>query len=257
MSKKILVSLHDVTPFHLPRLQKAEQILTQWGVPKTNYLFIPDYHRKNQQLDKIVLSTFKQWTGENRAFAVQWLLHGYYHLETSNRTHELSNKLSLPIGKRLKGKFFTANEGEFLTLSPPGIRTRIREGKTAFTGFFHCSPGVFVAPAWLFNQHLFPILKAHRFRITEDHSFIYLLHKDKKISAPVITWATRTPLRKFISQIGCPILNRWWSGRNLVRIALHPFDFDFPATIKSIEKVIKDALNRREAILYSELEGSG
>jgi predicted deacetylase len=231
MSKKILVSLHDVTPYHLPRLQKAEQILTQWGVPKISYLFIPDYHRENHRLDKVILSTFKQWTGENRAFAVQWLLHGYYHLETSNGSHE----------------------GEFLTLAPPGIRTRIREGKTAFTGFFNCSPGVFVAPAWLFNKHLFPILKDHQFRITEDHSFIYWLHKDIKISAPVITWATRTPLRKYISQIGCPILNRWWSGKNLVRIALHPFDFDFPATVKSIEKVIKDALNKREAILYSEL----
>jgi predicted deacetylase len=231
MSKKILISLHDVTPYHLPRLQKAEQILTQWGVPKISYLFIPDYHRKNHQLDKVILSTFKQWTGENRAFAVQWLLHGYYHLETSNGT----------------------NEREFLTLSPPEIQARIREGKTAYTGLFNCFPGVFVAPAWRFNKHLFPILKDHQFRITEDHSFIYLLDKDKKIPAPVITWATRTPLRKFISQIGCPILNRWRSGKNPVRIALHPFDFDFPATVKSIEKVIKDALSKREPILYSEL----
>ncbi len=231
MSKKVLVSLHDVTPFHLPRLQKAEQILTQWGVPKISYLFIPDYHRENQQLDKVLLSDFKQWTVENRAFAVQWLLHGYYHLETSNRSHER----------------------EFLTLSPLEIQTRIREGKVAFKDVFHYSPDVFVAPAWHFNQHLFPILKDHRFRITEDHSFIYLLDKDKKIPAPVITWATRTRLRKLISQIGCPILNRWWSGKDLLRIALHPFDFDHPATINSIEKVIKTALNKREPILYTEL----
>lgn len=231
MSKKILVSLHDVTPFHLPRLQKAEKILTRWGVPKISYLFIPDYHRENRQLDKVILSAFKQWTVEDRAFALQWLLHGYYHLETSNRT----------------------NEREFLTLSSPEIRTRVREGKTAFNDVFHCSPDVFVAPAWLFNQHLLPILKDHQFRITEDHSFIYLLDKDKKIPAPVITWATRTRLRKFISQMGCPILNRWWSGKDLLRIALHPFDFDFPATINSIEKVIKNALSKREPILYNEL----
>ena len=253
MNKKILISLHDVTPYHLPRLQKAEQILTQWGVPKISYLFIPDYHRKNQHLDKVVLSTFKQWTAKNRAFAVQWLLHGYYHLENSKHTHESRSKLSVPIGKRLKGKYLTANEGEFLTLSPPEIRTRVQEGASIFNGFFHCSPDVFVAPAWLFNEHLFPILKDHQFRITEDHSFIYLLQENKKIPAPVITWATRTRPRKLVSQIGCPILNRWWSGKNLVRIALHPFDFDHPATINSIEKVIKTALNKREPILYKEL----
>ncbi|MGD2086514.1 MAG: polysaccharide deacetylase family protein [Candidatus Aminicenantes bacterium] len=252
MSKKILISLHDVTPYHLPRLQKAEQFLTQWGVPKISYLFIPDYHRKNHQLDQVILTAFKQWTAENRAFALQWLLHGYYHLENSKYNHK-SKKLSLPIGKRLKGKLFTAREGEFLTLSPPEIQTRINEGKTAFTNFFQFSPGVFVAPAWLFNEHLFPILKDHRFRISEDHFFIYLLQENQKIPAPVITWATRTRLRKLISQIGCPILNRWWSGKNLVRIALHPYDFHHPATINSIEKVIKNALNKREPILYSEL----
>lgn len=253
MSKKILISLHDVTPYHLLRLQKAERILTQWGVPKISYLFIPNYHRKNHHLDKIILSTFKQWTGENRAFAVQWLLHGYYHLETSKNTLELNNKVSLPSGKRLKRKFLTANEGEFLTLLPPEIRTRVQEGKSIFIDFFHCSPDVFIAPAWLFNEYLFPILKDHRFRITEDHTFIYLLQENKKIPAPVITWATRTRLRKFLSQIGCPILNRWWSGKNLMRIALHPYDFDHPATINSIEKVIKDALNKRKPILYKEL----
>ncbi|UCH92891.1 MAG: DUF2334 domain-containing protein [Candidatus Aminicenantes bacterium] len=241
MSKKVLISLHDVTPYHLPRLQKAEQKLIQWGVPKISYLFIPDYHGKNHQLDRIILSRFKQWACGNRDFVIQWLLHGYYHLETSKRTHE-SNR-----------KFLTGNEREFLDLSPPGIQTRIREGKTAFNDVFHCSPHVFVAPVWLFNRHLIPILKEQGFRITEDHSFIYLLDKDKKLPAPVITWATRTRLRKYISQMGCPILNCWWSGKTLLRIALHPFDFDHPATIHSIEKIIKDALNQREPILYQEL----
>jgi predicted deacetylase len=241
MNKKILISLHDVAPYHLPRLQKAEQILTQWGVPKISYLFIPDYHHQNHRSDQVILSSFKQWTAENRAFALQWLLHGYYHLETSKHNHGSSKK------------FLTANEREFLTLSPTGIQTRICKGKTVFKDVFHCSPDVFVAPAWLFNQHLFPILKDHGFRITEDHSFIYFLDKDNKILTPVITWATRTRVRKLISQMGCPILSRWWSGKNLVRIALHPFDFDHPATIHSIEKVIKDALNKREPILYKEL----
>lgn len=253
MKKKILISLHDVAPYHLPRLKKAEQIFTQWGVPKISYLFIPDYHHQNHRSDPVILSAFTQWTAENRAFALQWLLHGYFHLATSKNTLESNNKVSLPGGKCLNGKFLTANEREFLTLSPPEIRTRICEGKAAFTGFFHYSPNVFVAPAWLFNQHLFSILKDHGFLITEDQSFIYLLDKDKKIPVPVITWATRTRLRKLISQMGCPILNRWWSARNLVRIALHPFDFDFPTTVKSIEKVIKDALNKREPILYKEL----
>jgi predicted deacetylase len=112
---------------------------------------------------------------------------------------------------------------------------------------------MFVAPAWLFNEHLIPVLKKHGFCITEDHSFIYLLEKDKVLRVPVITWATRTLFRRFTSQVGCLFLNRWWGGRDLVRVAVHPFDFDHSATIKSIEKVITDVLNKREPIFYKEL----
>lgn len=250
MSKRVLVSLHDIAPFHLSRLRRAEQLLVRWGVPKISYLFVPDYHQQNQGLEKSLLSSFKQWALEEKGFSLQWLLHGYYHLETAAKPGESNPKLSPK--NRLKRTLLTAGEGEFLDLSPPGIRERIHKGKGFFVDFFRCAPETFVAPAWLFNPGLIPVLREQRFLMTEDHSFIYLLDSDRKIPAPVITWATRTPLRKYISRIGCPLLSRFWSGKDLVRIALHPFDFDHPATIKSIENVIKDALNKREPILYRE-----
>jgi predicted deacetylase len=252
MKKKILISLHDVTPFHLTRLQQAEKLMSLWGISKVSYLFIPEYHRQNHQLDKGMQSAFKQWTNEKKNLSIQWLLHGLYHLDIEASPDE-NNRFSLSFGKRLKKKFLTANEGEFLALTTPEIRRRIREGNSIFTNFFQFNPDIFIAPAWLFNQHLFPILKEHRFRVTEDHSYIYLLQENKRISAPVITWATRTKVRKVVSQIGCSILSRLWSRKDLIRIAIHPFDFDFSSTVKNIEKVIKDELNRRQPILYKEL----
>ena len=248
MSKRVLVSLHDIAPCHLSRLRRAEQLLVQWGVPKVSYLFVPDYHQQNQGLEKSLLSSFKQWALEEKGFVLQWLLHGYYHLETAARPGEANRKLSPK--NRLKRAFLTAGEGEFPGLSAAETRERIQKGKRFFIDFFHCAPETFVAPAWLFNPGLIPVLKEQRFHMTEDHSFIYLLERDSKIPAPVITWTTRTPLRKYISRIGCPLLSHFWSARDLVRIALHPFDFDHPATINSIEKVIKENLNKREPILY-------
>lgn len=245
MSKKVLISLHDVSPFHLKRIQKAERLLTQWGVTKISYLFIPDYHQNNLHLDEALLSGFNHWVrqrqekGGSGGIQVEWVLHGYFHLET---------------GTKKKSKFLTAGEGEFLLLSPSDIDDRLQEGKRVFNDIFNHYPGMFVAPAWLFNEHLIPVLKEHGFCITEDHSFIYLLDKNKTLRAPVITWATRTLIRRFTSQVGCLFLNRWWGGRDLVRVAVHPFDFDHPCTIKSIEKVITDVLNKRESIFYKDLQ---
>jgi predicted deacetylase len=244
MSKKVLISLHDVAPFHLKRIQKAERLLAQWGVTKISYFFIPDYHQNSSHLDKTLLSGFSHWVRERQenggsgGMRVEWVLHGYFHLET---------------GAKAKSKFLTGGEGEFLSLSALEIDNRLREGKRAFNDIFHHYPGTFAAPAWLFNEHLIPALKKHGFRMTEDHSFIYFLDKEKKLRVPVITWATRTLLRRFTSRVGCPLLNRWWSGRDLVRVAVHPFDFDHPATIKSIEKVITDVLSKRDSIFYKEL----
>ncbi|NIM16784.1 MAG: DUF2334 domain-containing protein [Candidatus Aminicenantes bacterium] len=245
MSKKVLISLHDVSPFHLKRIQKAERLLAQWGVTKISYLFIPDYHQNNLYLDEALLSGFNHWVrqkqenGGRAQIQVEWVLHGYFHLET---------------GTKKKSKFLTAGEGEFLFLSPSDIDERVREGKRVFNDFFHCFPDMFVAPAWLFNEHLIPVLKKHRFCITEDHSFIYLLEKNKTLRVPVITWATRTPFRRYTSQVGCLLLSWWWGGRDLVRVAMHPFDFDHSSTIKSIEKVITDVLAKRKNILYNELQ---
>lgn len=75
---KLLVSLHDVTPFHLPRLQKAEALCEALGVEKMSFLLIPDYH----SLGRSDLSPdFVAWCRRDRAFDVEWFLHGYTHAD--------------------------------------------------------------------------------------------------------------------------------------------------------------------------------
>jgi len=255
MNKKVLISLHDIAPIHLSRLEKAEELLTRWGVKKISFLFIPDYHKENDRMDGTLMREFKQWINSAKDIEIQWLLHGFYHLEIYPQAQD-NGKLSPSFSSLkdiLKGKVMTAREGEFNKLSIAGIIDRIEAGMAAFTDFFHQTPDIFIPPAWLFNRHLLPILKKKQFKITEDHSFIYFLDKSEKKTVPVITWATRTPLRKFISILGCPLLRRLWKRKDLIRLAVHPFDFDHPATINSIEKVVKAILAERECILYKNL----
>src|SRR4029078_16292 len=41
---RLLISLHDVTPFHFAPLLKAEALFQEMGLQKLTYLFIPNYH---------------------------------------------------------------------------------------------------------------------------------------------------------------------------------------------------------------------
>jgi hypothetical protein len=58
----------------------------------------------------------------------------------------------------------------------------------------------------------------------------------------VITWATRTPLRRASSVAGTPLLLRLRRGGPVLRLAVHPFDFDHPRTVASIRRVASAAL---------------
>ena len=43
-ARKLLIALHDVTPVHRARLEKAERLLAELGVSHVTYLLVPDFH---------------------------------------------------------------------------------------------------------------------------------------------------------------------------------------------------------------------
>jgi predicted deacetylase len=249
MKKKILICLHDITPHHLSRIKKAEDLLHEWGVSKVNYFLIPNYHRKNSELDENSASLFESWIQDRRNTYADWILHGLYHIE-----EDTSKIVPLSLTDRIRRKYLTAREGEFLALDPTEITARLEQGILAFKNLMEHTPDTFVAPAWLFNRHLIPCLKKLKFLYTEDSKNIFILKNNQQISAPVITWAVRSSMRKFLSLTGCPILHRIWLRKSMIRIAVHPYDFDHPSIIRSIKNIITDALESRESILYRELD---
>lgn len=241
---KVLISLHDITPMHMQRMLTAEKYFKEWGIEKITYLFVPEFHGANlasQSLD------FKKWCLEKKPFEIDWHLHGYYHLET------IKNGVGT-FSDNFKRKYLTGGEGEFLALDEKTIHEKINLGKEVFESCLGITPRGFVAPAWLFNSLLLRILKVHGFEYTEDHRLLYQVVSGARLSSPVITWATRTWLRKYGSLIVCPTLARVWARAPVLRIALHPHDFDHPETIANIKKVIRYVLKQREQIFWSQLQ---
>lgn len=240
---KLLLSLHDVCPTHLERIKRAEEFFNRIGIDKITYLLIPAYHHAppcNQD------AAFIDWCRAKRSFEVDWFLHGYTHIEDAKEV-EVPNSAK----QRWKQKHLTANEGEFGQLKADEVVNRLTLGKKVFEDCLGVSPNGFVSPAWLFNQHLPPALTQLGIRFNENHGFIFDGSVERKV--PVITWATRTPFKKKTSILGTPLLARLWHKKPVIRLAVHPFDFDHPETIASIEAVWQYCLSKGETAFYSEM----
>jgi predicted deacetylase len=244
---KLLVSLHDITPFHLKRLLKAETLCQEIGLRKLTYLFIPNYHGCSSSEEH---PEFVAWCRKDRPFQVKWHLHGYHHLEDPPDKQGQDRFWS----NQLKRRFLTAGEAEFLDLDTEAQRRRLESGRAVFRHCLRCEPNGFVAPAWLFNAALSALLKELGFQFTEDHHRIFSLATHRSLRSPVITWATRTTLHKYGSLVICPMLSCLWKTEPVLRVAIHPFDLDHPQTMASIRKVLTRLMEVREQSFYEELD---
>ena len=101
-------------------------------------------------------------------------------------------------------------------------------------------------------QHLVVRRRYWGFAWNEDDRQIHQFPTGRTLAAPVITWATRTLARKYVSIYGCPLLLRRYRDAPLLRIAVHPFDFDHPETIATIEHVVTRAVAAREQMAYDD-----
>ncbi|MFH0729328.1 MAG: polysaccharide deacetylase family protein [Pseudomonadota bacterium] len=247
-SFKLLISLHDVTPFHSDRLEKAESLFRDLCLEKVTYLLVPRYHGSYLCTDS---PRFIEWCRAERTFRIEWHLHGYHHLEVFREPGGNAGRIA--PGDRWKRKYLTAGEAEFLTLSADEMRDKLDSGRGIFRACLKMEPRGFVAPAWLFDSGLPAALKARGIRYTEDHRRLYELESGRTSPSPVITWATRTLIRKYGSLVVCPLLACLWASAPVLRVAIHPFDFDHAATVANIRGVLRRLQKIRTQVFRNDL----
>jgi predicted deacetylase len=242
---QVLVSLHDVTPAHHRRLEQAETLFSSLGVTRLAYFVVPNYHRCHPiATDR----AFHTWCERRRRFSVDWVLHGYYHLDWPPVT------VASPL-VWLKQRLLTAGEGEFLCLDVAEQRQRLLQGRAAMQASGTVARS-FVAPAWLFNDALLPILAEMRFTYTEDHLHVIEVGTRTARRCPAITWASRTAVRRVGSAFVCPALLHVFRREPAIRIAVHPLDMDHEHTVEQIRRLLGTALERRTCVSQADLFSS-
>ncbi|HEX4566141.1 MAG TPA: hypothetical protein VH138_05890, partial [Vicinamibacterales bacterium] len=179
-----------------------------------------------------------------RPFSVQWFLHGYFHEE---QTPERCAAAPTPAHWFAR-RFLTSGEAEFLALRGRALQERLEAGIRSMVPTVGRIPDGFVAPAWLYNDELIPALKALGIRFTESHFHAFDLATGRALAAPVLTWSTRSAARGTTSRGVAVAVRRLWTRTPLVRVALHPTDFDHPRIVASIARTL-DALRAERTVM--------
>jgi predicted deacetylase len=237
---KMLVSVHDVTPWLPERIEKAERLLASVGIGEVTYLVVPNFHGREPIAHH---APFREWCHRPRPFHVEWFLHGYFH-------HALVGGLATTrppgVRERIVARLLTDCEGEFQTLTTVGINDRLAKGRESVEKCVGRPPVGFVAPAWLFNDEPLPALKRSGFRFTENHTHVWDIPAGVLVPCPAISWSSRTVIRRYGSRIVTRCLARRWGSLPAIRIALHPLDFDSRDLVASIGPAF-DILGRDHA----------
>ncbi|HEX4736078.1 MAG TPA: polysaccharide deacetylase family protein [Allosphingosinicella sp.] len=243
-ARRLLVSIHDVSPAFEPAVDRLHDQLTRVVRGPITMLVVPDFW------DNAPLAGAPAYRAKLRAWAdagVEMLLHGWNHRDETPRHRGFAS---------WKARHMTAGEGEFLGLSRDEAVGRLRDGRAALEDAIGRPVTGFVAPAWLYGEGAKEALVEEGFDVAEDHFRVWR-PRDGAIVArgPVITWASRTRARTASSLAFAAFARRALAPLPTLRIGVHPGDVRKPSIIKSIEDTVRISAAGRQCVTYGELAG--
>jgi predicted deacetylase len=238
--RHLLVSVHDVTPAHERRIERAFALLDEFAVERFALLVVPDWH------GAWPLDRFEPFTNAVRTRAdggAEIFLHGFRHDEVGGSRTALQHM-------RTWGR--TAREAEFLVLTPDQADRRVADGLVTLRAA-GLEPTGFVPPAWFHGRGLGTVLRAHGFPVTEDAWSVIDLARPRRIRAPAVQWSARKPWRAAagvaIAAARLPLERR----RRVLRFVIHPPDVEHPAVADSVRRSLEALLRDRKPTSYADV----
>jgi len=236
----LLASIHDVSPRFESEVDRLLDLLEPHVGKRLTMLVVPNHWGDAPIVPGSHFATrLRAWADEG----IEMFLHGFFHRDDSRHTN---------AAERLKARFMTASEGEFLGLSRNRAAERIDEGRTLIEDVIGRPIEGFVAPAWLYSRDALEALSDAAVPIAEDHMRVWSPRTGRQLArGPVITWASRTRFRLASSLAAASVLRRAPIG--VLRVGVHPPDIRHPAIVRSIEKTLAAAGSSRQPAAYAEL----
>ncbi|WP_020400591.1 DUF2334 domain-containing protein [Kordiimonas gwangyangensis] len=244
--KKLLFSIHDVTPRHFDRLLEIDSFLQRTSIGHDYAMLVVPNFWGEWPLEKH--PEFCEWLRQKSDRGVEMILHGFFHKDDCQHHNHID---------RLKAQRLTAGEGEFLGLSASEAVDRVQAGQRCLEGVLGYKASGFIAPAWLYGEAALNVLHEQGFKFAEDHWRIWSPATGKELlkNSPVISYASRSVPRITSSLIWSKLATKLLAPMDVIRMALHPHDFDKKALVNEIDRALNALLKHRNSVTYNTFLG--
>lgn len=238
----LLASIHDVSPRFEREIEALLDLLRPHVGDRLAMLVVPNHWGDAPIVRGSPFATrLRAWSDAG----IEMFLHGYTHRDDTP---------AATISDRLRGRYMTAGEGEFLGLSELEAAKRIAEGRSLVEDVIGRPIAGFVAPAWLYGPGAREALSQSRIAMAEDHWRVWSPSTGRNLAwGPVITWASRSRTRLASSLIAAAALRH--APLKVMRVGVHPPDIRHPALVRSIDRTLSFVCRGRRAARYSDLLG--
>lgn len=238
MQRALVVSIHDVAPVTRERVQEIIRQLEHHGVPRCSLLVVPNYHHLGQSLGD---HSFLTWLRELNERGHEIVIHGYYH-QRPRRAQESAHQRAIT-------RIYTADEGEFYDLEYEAALTLMREARNEFSvNGLHVSG--FIAPAWLLGTEAQRAAQKAGFRYTTSLREVYDFASGQRFASQTLVYSVRSDWRCALSLLWNRVLFKRLTKNRLLRLGLHPPDFDHPGIWRQITTLIAKAMRDRRPNTY-------
>src|SRR5512144_2656144 len=183
-ARRLIASIHDVAPRFEHEVEKLIDILAPHSGNRVALLVVPNHWGQSPIVSG---SPFARRLRGWAEMGFDIFLHCFYHRDLARHDR---------VADRLRSRWMTAGEGEFLGLTKDEAKTRIEAGRSLVEDVTGLPIAGFIAPAWLYGRGALDALAECEIAIAEDHLRVWSPKSGVILSrSPVITWASRSRMR--------------------------------------------------------------
>jgi len=185
--------------------------------------------------------SFRSWLQELDEHGHEIVIHGYYH-QCPRRAQESARRKAIT-------RIYTADEGEFYDLEYELALRRMREAQNEFTASGLRVSG-FIAPAWLLGTESEQAAQKAGFRYTTSLREVHDFVSGQRFASQTLVYSVRSDWRCAASLLWNRVLFQLLTNNPLLRLGLHPPDFDHPGIWRQITTLVSRALRDRRSNTY-------
>jgi len=236
--RALVVSIHDVSPYTRPAVERILAQLEALGVCQVSLLVVLDHHRRGHMFDD---PEFCFWLQRRVARGDEPVIHGFFHVR--------DQRLSESFREKVVTRVYTKGEGEFFDVAGADALRIVNEARVEFRklGF---NPRGFIAPAWLLSEGAELALRTLEFDYTTRLGTVEDFARNQVYHSQSLVWSVRSAWRRMVSRWWNALLFRRLEKNGLMRIGIHPPDIEHPAVWRQILQLTQRALADRTPVSY-------